>query len=201
MGNIMVYKKIEKADFIKRAAELINIMGYNFSSVDDIAKKCGLSKASVYHYVASKRELAELVLNHFHQTIRETIFKPVLTSGLPAEEKLQLLADKLGVFYINRLGGCLMGNLVSEVIDSQPEFYGVLKTFFDDWIHTIARILGEKLNTDTARKIAEDMTAQFQGAIMLGRLYKTNHILMRVIERLGALLQVRDNALVATSEC
>jgi hypothetical protein len=94
-----------------------------------------------------------------------------------------------------------MGNLVSEVIDSEPEFYNSLKNFFDDWINTIARILSEKLNTETARKIAEDMTAQFQGAIMLGRLYKNHHILMRVIERLGSLLLVRDNALVATTEC
>lgn len=195
----MSNKKIEKIDFIVGAMELINTQGYHFSSIDDIAKKCGLSKASVYHYVDSKQKLAELIINHFHQSMRDAIFTPVIKSQASAEEKLQLLANKFADFYTDRLGGCLMGNLIAELVDSQPQITLILKNFFDDCIGTIARVLGEKLNTEMARRIAEDITAQLQGAVLLGRLYKNNNTLMRVLSRLSSLLEVRENTLVAMS--
>ncbi|NNM60247.1 MAG: helix-turn-helix transcriptional regulator [Legionellales bacterium] len=197
----MVNKKIDKIDFIMRAAELINIRGYHFSSIDDIAKTCGLSKASVYNYIDSKQQLAVLILTYFHELVHEGIFKPVVTSGLPAEQKLVQLSQKLGAFYAARPGGCLMGNMALELIDNQPQCVQSVKRFFDEWINTLTRILAERLNFETAQRIAEDMTAQFQGALMLGRVYKNDKILERVLERIGSLLLVRDNVLVALSEC
>ncbi len=196
----MVNKKTDKVDFIIRAAELINARGYHFSSIDDIAKACGLSKASVYNYIDSKQQLAVMILTYFHELVHESIFKPVMISALPAEEKLIQLANKLGDFYTHRSGGCLMGNMTLELIDNEPQCVPVIKSFFDEWISTVTKILAERLNLEIARRIAEDIIAQFQGAVMLGRIYKNHQLLTRVLERLGSLLLVRDNELVAMSE-
>ncbi len=45
------------------AVEVFNERGYDGTSMEDLARRLGLSKSSIYHHVASKEELLRLALN------------------------------------------------------------------------------------------------------------------------------------------
>ena len=197
----MVYKKIDKATVLQRVTQLFKQKGYHFSSMEQIAYECGLSKSSIYHYAVSKEAFLKWVLLEFHHQLKETVFLRTKQYDAPAEKKLWFLAEQLKVFYLNTDEGCLMANILMEVIETESTYRPLFKSFFNDWIEAIAAILGEKLNHEMAVKIAEDMTAQCQGALLLARVYQDNKIFTRVLDRLSSLLLVKENELVAFSEC
>ncbi|MDF5753583.1 TetR/AcrR family transcriptional regulator [Spongiactinospora sp. TRM90649] len=46
------------------AVQVFNERGYDGTSMDDLSKKLGISKAAIYHHVASKDELLRLAVDH-----------------------------------------------------------------------------------------------------------------------------------------
>lgn len=45
------------------AVELFNEQGYDRTSIDDLARRLGISKSAIYHHVASKEELLRLAVD------------------------------------------------------------------------------------------------------------------------------------------
>ncbi|HUC59406.1 MAG TPA: TetR/AcrR family transcriptional regulator [Streptosporangiaceae bacterium] len=51
------------ASLLEVAVEVFNERGYDGTSMEDLARRLGLSKSSIYHHVAGKEELLRLALN------------------------------------------------------------------------------------------------------------------------------------------
>jgi TetR/AcrR family transcriptional repressor of nem operon len=186
----MVNKKIDKSDFIRLAAALFNQNGYHNSSVEAVATTCGLSKASVYHYVASKKELAELALNYFHNIVQDEVLAPARATTSNAEMRLQTLAERVVDFFSLRPSGCLVSNLAHELLDTEPDFQVYFRSYFDEWTYTITDMVSEHIDVDIAKPLAQDAVAQLQGALLFARLYRDNHVLVRAAKRIGSLLSI-----------
>lgn len=68
-------------DILERAAEVFNELGYRGASVQEVARRVGLLKGSLYHHVRSKEQLlAEVLLRGLE----------LLRTGLPAAESAPL---------------------------------------------------------------------------------------------------------------
>jgi AcrR family transcriptional regulator len=74
---------------ILEAAERVMVRkGYQGMTMDDVAREAQLSKATLYHYVRGKGELALEILGHFFEEINEEVQKISLLP-LSATEKLK----------------------------------------------------------------------------------------------------------------
>ncbi|PZG54017.1 TetR family transcriptional regulator [Spongiactinospora gelatinilytica] len=52
-----------RESLLQVAVQVFNERGYDGTSMDDLSKKLGISKAAIYHHVSSKDELLELGVN------------------------------------------------------------------------------------------------------------------------------------------
>ena len=72
-----------RAEILERAAEVFNERGYRGASVEEVARRVGLRKGSLYHHVRSKEQLlAEVLLRGME----------LLRGGLPGADDARLPA-------------------------------------------------------------------------------------------------------------
>lgn len=84
-----------RASLIKVAADVFREKGFPAASLDDIASKAGIDRASLYYYVSSKKEL-------FYEVVKETVEANVLaaetirdSSATPGDKLRKLLVELL----------------------------------------------------------------------------------------------------------
>ena len=80
--------RIEK--IINTAAELFHQKGYRSTTLDDVSKELGITKAAIYHYVSSKEKL----LSRIYIQALENIFKnthKIAGRNLPPDMRLRLI--------------------------------------------------------------------------------------------------------------
>lgn len=81
-------KSIRKQRIIDTAATLFHRKGYNSTSLDDVARELGISKAALYHYVSSKDNLLSIIYTQaFENIFRDT--QEIAGLDLPPDEKLR----------------------------------------------------------------------------------------------------------------
>lgn len=69
------YKEDAKRRIIEAAMDVIAERGCNQMTIDDVAKKIGVTKGAVYWYFKSKEDLVAAVLNKFQTDIERTTFE------------------------------------------------------------------------------------------------------------------------------
>lgn len=169
-----------KNQIFQKARQLMRMQGYNRTSIADIAEGCGLSKASIYHHISEKKDLVGIAMRDVKKFFKENCFDLIYDKQLSSNKKIDLLFTTLGQYLAEYEGGCLVHNLVHELVDSQPEFVDLFQDYFAMWLDAIAHIFQKAYPPEIARTLAEDMVAQIGGAIMMDRLYRTDKHLQRV---------------------
>ena len=88
---------LKRQSILKTAARYFAAHGYDRSSMNELAQACGVSKALIYHYHASKEALLyDILHDHFDQII--STISSINESG-PAEERLRARVDALLMSY------------------------------------------------------------------------------------------------------
>jgi len=82
-------KSLRKQRIIDTAADLFQKKGYSSTTLDDVAKELGVSKAALYHYVSRKDELLSIIYAHSIKNIFMGTTE-ILRMDLPPNEKLRL---------------------------------------------------------------------------------------------------------------
>ncbi len=81
-------KSIRKQKIIDTAAALFHKKGYSSTSLDDVARELGITKAALYHYVSSKDKLLSTIYTQaFLNIFRDT--HEISGMNLPPDEKLR----------------------------------------------------------------------------------------------------------------
>lgn len=81
-------KSITRKLIIESAFFCFNEYGYSKTTFDDIAKKAGLSRASVYNYFKSKEDFFYAIVEERHSKYTERS-KEILASDIPDKEKIK----------------------------------------------------------------------------------------------------------------
>jgi AcrR family transcriptional regulator len=79
---------ITQAKLLGAAAELFAQKGYRATTLDDVAERIGIKKASLYHYVASKEQLLVEIYQNLY-VVFEGRIRPIAELDLPADERLR----------------------------------------------------------------------------------------------------------------
>lgn len=81
-------KRITRKLIIDAAFTCFNEFGYAKTTFDDIAKKAGISRASVYNYFKSKEDFFYAIVEEKHYKYTRQS-KEILDSGIPKKEKIK----------------------------------------------------------------------------------------------------------------
>jgi AcrR family transcriptional regulator len=116
-------RKEQKKESIRRAAlELFQSFGFRKVSVNEIARRAGVSQVTIYNHFGSKEELVRDVLKWFMLGLFEK-YQGIMNSDLPFVQKLENI-----VFDKSEVVSQFQGQLVQAVVQNDPE----LRAFMDD---------------------------------------------------------------------
>jgi AcrR family transcriptional regulator len=92
--------RARRAELVKVAATVFNDLGYEATTLSDIAKRFGTDRASVYYYVSGKEEL---LLGGIEEILGRNLEEIDRIKGLDANarEKLELLIRRLVDSYVD----------------------------------------------------------------------------------------------------
>jgi TetR/AcrR family transcriptional regulator, transcriptional repressor for nem operon len=184
----MPVQKITKEEILFISAGVFRQRGYHNTSMSDLAEACDLTKGLFYHYFSSKEELMKAVLQGVHLHFKKTLFAPVFGNALSSEEKLQKFLKKAERLFSNADGGCLMANTALETLGTTTEFTPYIRSFFEDWISAMAHMYEHTYQPDVARKVAEEIVQEFEGAVLFMRIFGEKRFVDEVLERAVARL-------------
>jgi len=83
----------QREQILAAAAQLFATRGYTASTMNGVAAACGVSKATLYHYVRDKHDLlAQIATGHVARL--EALVQQVAAQQLPPDAHLRLLIDR-----------------------------------------------------------------------------------------------------------
>jgi TetR/AcrR family transcriptional regulator, regulator of autoinduction and epiphytic fitness len=84
-----------KAEIVRTATEILSASGYQGMSLEEVAEKTDIAKATLYHYFASKDDLVAAALEVLTQEVlRRLTARQEAVGEVPAPEMLRALIDE-----------------------------------------------------------------------------------------------------------
>ncbi len=78
-------------EIFRTAAELMVQRGYSGTSMTDLAKAVGMTKAGLYHHISSKQDMLLQILNHAMDGLEREVIEPVKQIKDPEERLREML--------------------------------------------------------------------------------------------------------------
>lgn len=178
---------------LNAAARLIHVQGYQSTSLDDVLRESGVGKGNFYYYFKSKEDLGYAIIDRITQAFVERSLGPAFADA-EADPVAQIHAFLDRVLDAQRLrkciGGCVMGNLASELSDVHEGFRQRLAGTFDLWRVHLAEVVSRgqargRLRADMdASRVAQFLVAGLEGSILLSKVTKDITVMERCVEEL-----------------
>lgn len=126
------YKEDARRRIIGAAIDVIAERGCDGMTVDDVAKKIGVTKGAVYWYFQSREALLAAVLDSLQTEIRQVTFESFYNR--PAEDLLMQIFDRFSVVDAKKravfFDMLMLANRNSQVRHATREYYeGLVATF------------------------------------------------------------------------
>ena len=180
---LQVPKQKVSIDYIlKQSLRLFRKKSYHNTSIADIAEACGLLKGSLYHYFPSKEALMSAVIKYAHSYFQKEVFSIAYQESLSPQEKIELMFKKSQKALLS--DGDIMGNIGVETARVIPEFSDNIRVFFVEWIKSVKTVFSEIINEEDAQKLAEQTVAEFEGAVMMSRIFRDPKFVHNAYDRL-----------------
>ncbi len=178
---------------LNAAARLIHLQGYQCTTLDDVLRESGVGKGNFYYYFKSKEDLGYAMIDRTTRAFVERSLGPAF-ADTEADPIAQISAFLDRVLEAQRqrncVGGCVMGNLASELSDVHEGFRQRLVGIFDIWRARLAEAVSRgqgrgsvRANVDPAR-VAQFLVAGLEGAILLSKVTRDIMVMERCVDEL-----------------
>ncbi len=184
----MPKQKITTPEIIGIAINVFRNNGFHGTSMSKLAKACGLMKGSFYNHFDSKEDILLITIESLNKYLNERVFKYAYDESLQPEERLQTILEKLAKVLRPDQGGCLSGNMTLEVVNTHEDFRKALEQYFFDWSVALSHIYALKHEKELADTYAKLAIQEFEGAIMMGRIFKDPSLIDMTIKNIVARL-------------
>lgn len=184
----MPRQKITTPEIIGIAINVFRNNGYHGTSMAKLAEACGLMKGSFYNHFSSKEDILLVTIQSLNDYLNERVFKIAYDKALKPKDRMKKILHKLSNVLRSDQGGCLVGNMTLELYNGHNEFRACLEKYFQDWRNAFIAIFSEKYKHKRAEKLALISIQEFEGAIMMGRIFKDNDLLGETIDTITARL-------------
>lgn len=153
----------ERVDQIYRvAAQIICERGFDACSMSDIAEAVGITKAGIYHFIPSKKELLFEIMNYGMDTLEAVVLNPAREVA-DAEQRLRLIITNHALLIArssNDAGHDPVTILVEEEMGLPPAHQRKLKQRKRSYLDLVRGAL-EQLKTEGKLKDIDVTTAAF----------------------------------------
>ena len=144
-------RKAARAQILRAAADLFRERGYQASTVDHIAARLGMSKASLYTHFRAKEEMLAAISRETIEAFTRDL-NLVLASRLGAEDKLRTVVRQHVQFVIaNR---SFLTVFFSEEANLPPRFARALARQKDRYDKGVERIVEEGVRSGVFREMS-----------------------------------------------
>lgn len=174
MPQVSVKEKIVTA-----AVETLHAKGFNASSVQDITDAAKVPKGSFYNHFETKEDLGVEVLDRYWQRVLNSL-SMLNDTSLPAISRLKRYFHAMNDVSRKRdyYGGCLVGNMATEMPDQSRAIRERLAVILAAWSRAIESCVREaqadgSLRSDLdAGTVASFLLNAWEGAVMRAKVDK-----------------------------
>ncbi|MCV2367692.1 TetR/AcrR family transcriptional regulator [Roseateles oligotrophus] len=153
---------------------LIQRVGYNGFSYEDVAKMVGIRKPSIHHHFPTKIELGVVVAQRYTHRFRQALLHIEGTQARAAE-RLRAYAQLFETTYAENRRLCVCGMLGAESDSLPAEINAEVRRFFEinvAWLETVIA-LGQQAGAlkvaISAPEWALTLLGALEGAMLVGR--------------------------------
>jgi TetR/AcrR family transcriptional repressor of lmrAB and yxaGH operons len=190
-GTIM--KKVNtREELIKTTANLLQTNGYVGTGLNEIIKKSGAPKGSIYHHFpGGKEQLAVEAINWTKENVTSFIQKQLDLYADPIEAIQQFILDSASRFEENTyFKGVPIAAIVLETSASSEKLREACKDVFDAWHRIfVKKLMRNEYTEEQARKLALTVNSMLQGALVVSLARKDAESLRTVAESIPTLLK------------
>jgi TetR/AcrR family transcriptional regulator of autoinduction and epiphytic fitness len=94
-GRVARRRDRRKAEIVRTATEILSASGYQGMSLEEVAERTDIAKATLYHYFSSKDDLVAAALEALTQEVlRRLAERQAAAAGASAAETLRALVDE-----------------------------------------------------------------------------------------------------------
>jgi TetR/AcrR family transcriptional regulator, transcriptional repressor for nem operon len=186
---------------IAAAMRLIHVHGYNAMALDDVLRESGVGKGNFYYHFKSKEDLGHAILDQIVDGFLERTLAPCFADpdGAPLGQ-IRCFLDRVLEAQRERncVGGCVIGNLASELSDVHEGFRTRLATLFTAWQARLAAALesarrrGELVRGSDPETMARFVIASLEGAILLAKVSKDIRVMEQCVGELKRYLALHE---------
>ena len=185
----MVDKALRKSKILDVAQALFARFGLTKTTIDDIAKKAHMGKASIYYYFASKEAIFKEVIEKEGKTLKEKLIEAVNAQDSPQE--------KIRSYIVTRMTAIKdLGNYYSALREEYLKHYSFIekaRQAYDAFeVTMISNILSEGQNKNIFEIEDITLTAETIVAAMKGLEFQWSQEAKNeeIIEKIDALLKI-----------
>jgi len=180
---------------IDAMAQLVQIKGFNSTSVNDVIQAVGIKKGTLYYYFSGKDELGLAVLERDRDEFLS--FLDTNLSGTDPQKSIEHFFKAAFKKHKDTgfVGGCLWGNTALEMSDTNLVYKNVVEEVFAEWIAKVESVIRsgqqtEQIRTDrSACELAYLVVACFEGGIMMSRITKKDYPFKSCLDSIRTLLK------------
>jgi AcrR family transcriptional regulator len=137
------------------ALALVTRRGYRRVSVDDVAERAGVSKATVYHYFRNKNDLLTRTLAD-RVTVKQADLERLLAAtGGTAANRLHVLLRQYWTMSLTKRSGVWQRLLVGEIVADAPDVFAAWARGFVNRLRLVERLIREGQHTGEFRRGAD----------------------------------------------
>ncbi len=176
---------------LNAARAMVQTVGANAMSYQDLADQIGIKKASIHHHFPTKAHLMEALIEAYGAEMGAAV-GAILSRGRSGLEQLHALTDLYLTVLTNNDGRrvCVAGMLGAEVDSLSPRgrellhgFVGVCEGFISTMLERGAKDATLKPQQDY-RASASQVLSSLQGGLLMARIAGGPDYFRRVVDRL-----------------
>lgn len=186
--------KVAKADIILAARELFREKGYAGASMQDLADRVGLRKASLYMRFPNKEALVAEVLN----ITLDEMFLDCVMERADWDSDYEFIVRSMATT-LNHRKRCVGLHLAYGVGDDTPAAKAAVRVFFQSYRDRLTEILSRAIPREIAVVLAADALVRIEGATLLLSLFDDLGAMNRAVDAVLADARAAANANVQTT--
>ena len=176
-------QKLSKEQIQLHCMQTFKTHGYAGTSMDLLAKSCGLSKAAFYYY-SNKEALVLDILQVSQQYLNHKLFSILCDTHLEYFVRFEHLHQQSVSFFSAGVQGCLVGMLSLEIPHLSEQIHLKIQSIFQDWELALFHYFQQVMPIAQAEALAKISVADYEGAILMTRLKQDDFYLTHVAERI-----------------
>lgn len=177
-------QKLSKEQIQLHCIQTFKTHGYAGTSMDLLAKSCGLSKAAFYYYYPNKEALVLDILQFSQQYLNHKLFSILRDTHLEYYVRFEHAHQQAVNFFSIGIQGCLVGMLSLEIPHLSEQIHLKIQSIFQDWELALLHYFQQVMPIAQAQVLAKISVADYEGAILMTRLKQDDFYLTHVGERI-----------------